>query len=328
MGVRNTVLVAICCGVAAVFATPDSSQTYSRFTSSKTEDASKHLSNAHAQNSIKQKLQYPSNTDLQSGMRHRLEATGNHQSGAASVIAWAYERYGRGLVVSTSFGEEAAAVLHMATRVTPNMTVLWIDNSAVSPSTRAHATALTNRLGLNLKVVRPALSRARLEQKFGPPIMAASKRLYKMIETIEPMMRGLADAGATAVVAGYRGHPEQPVLKKQHGVVKVCPLLGWSKEELLQYSQTHDLPLHPLMQPRHSLMHVLDNRSLPPTASRGSARKRVSLPSTPRSPVVTASSSISGLGAASTVSDSQGDHETWDQIQALVHWLSQMILQA
>ena len=39
------------------------------------------------------------------------------------VVAWAADRFGDGLVLSTSFGIQSAVMLHMATRVVPGIPV-------------------------------------------------------------------------------------------------------------------------------------------------------------------------------------------------------------
>ena len=38
---------------------------------------------------------------------------------AEAVVAWAAERFGEGLVLSTSFGIQSAVMLHLATQVVP-----------------------------------------------------------------------------------------------------------------------------------------------------------------------------------------------------------------
>jgi len=46
---------------------------------------------------------------------------------AADIVAWAAERFGDGLVMSTSFGVQSAVMLHLVTRVVPDIPVIFID---------------------------------------------------------------------------------------------------------------------------------------------------------------------------------------------------------
>jgi phosphoadenosine phosphosulfate reductase len=51
------------------------------------------------------------------------------------VVAWAADTFGDGLVMSTSFGIQSAALLHLATRVKPNLPVVWVDTGYLPAET-------------------------------------------------------------------------------------------------------------------------------------------------------------------------------------------------
>ena len=46
---------------------------------------------------------------------------------AEERVEWAYNYFGNGLVLSTSFGIQSAVLLHLATRIYPQIPVLFID---------------------------------------------------------------------------------------------------------------------------------------------------------------------------------------------------------
>ena len=52
------------------------------------------------------------------------------EASAGDRISWALGTYGRSLVLSTSFGAQAAVMLHLATRLAPDIPVIFL--SAVS----------------------------------------------------------------------------------------------------------------------------------------------------------------------------------------------------
>ncbi len=54
---------------------------------------------------------------------------------ALPLVEWAARRFGDGLVVSTSFGIQSAAMLHLATRAVPDIPVVWIDTGYLPPET-------------------------------------------------------------------------------------------------------------------------------------------------------------------------------------------------
>lgn len=78
------------------------------------------------------------------------------------VVEWAAENFPQTLVMSTSFGIQAAVMLHLAVSVIPDIPVIWIDTGYLPPETYKFAQQLTERLNLNLKVYQSPLSPARM----------------------------------------------------------------------------------------------------------------------------------------------------------------------
>ncbi len=176
------------------------------------------------------------------------------QAEPEALVQWAADQFGDGLVLSTSFGIQAAVMLHLCTQVKPDLPVIWIDTGYLHPGTYRFADQLTQRLNLNLKVYQSPISPARMEALHGP--LWESDDLddinrYDQIRKVEPMQRALKDLGATAWLAGLRRQQTdlrstlEPVIEK-NGLYKVHPILGWHSRDIYRYLQTHDLPYHPL----------------------------------------------------------------------------------
>ena len=83
------------------------------------------------------------------------------------VVEWSAETFGDGLVMSTSFGIQAAVMLHLVTKVVPNLPVIWVDTGYLPLETYKFAETLTARLELNLKVYQSTMSPARMEALYG-----------------------------------------------------------------------------------------------------------------------------------------------------------------
>ena len=75
---------------------------------------------------------------------------------AEDRIAWAAGKFPGVLVLSSSFGAQAAVMLSLATRVVPGIPVVFIDTGYLFPETYRFADELTAKLNLNLKVYRAA----------------------------------------------------------------------------------------------------------------------------------------------------------------------------
>ena len=172
---------------------------------------------------------------------------------APDRIAWALAQYPGSLVLSTSFGAQAAVMLHLATRLAPGIPVIFIDTGYLFPETYRFADQLTKRLALNLKVYRAELSPAWLEARHGRLWEQGAEGLaaYNQLVKVEPMQRALSELGARAWLAGLRRsqsstREQLPVLATQGGRAKVLPIVDWSDRDVFRYLQANDLPYHPL----------------------------------------------------------------------------------
>ncbi len=174
----------------------------------------------------------------------------------AAAVRWAADTFGRGLVLTTSFGIQSAVMLHLATQVAPEIPVVWIDTGYLPPETYRFADALTKRLDLNLHVAQSPMSPARMEALHGrlwerdePEALDRYLRNRK----VEPLERTLRALGATATLSGVRADQTEHrarlrVVERQNGRFKISPILGWHSRDVHAYLKQHDLPYHPLFE--------------------------------------------------------------------------------
>lgn len=172
---------------------------------------------------------------------------------AKQIVVWALETFDEGLVMSTSFGIQAAVMLHLVTRIVPNIPVIWIDTGYLPAATYQFAETLSQRLNLNLRVYQSPLSPARMEALYGKlwqqqDVEALNR--YDQIRKVEPMQRALQELGATAWLAGLRRDQTQHRQQLQAVILqgnyyKVLPILSWNAKTIYDYLTAHDLPYHP-----------------------------------------------------------------------------------
>lgn len=172
---------------------------------------------------------------------------------AEEITRFAVDTFGDGLILSSSFGAQAAVMLRLATLVKPNIPVVFVDTGYLFPETYKFADELTKRLNLNLKVYAPAMTAARLEATEGRlwEQGEAGHKRYNAVFKIEPMQRALKELGATAWLAGLRAgqtdHRAQlRTVEQQDGMHKIHPILRWSTREVHAFLKLHNLPYHPL----------------------------------------------------------------------------------
>lgn len=175
---------------------------------------------------------------------------------ASSLVEWGAETFGKGLVMSTSFGIQAAVMLHLVTRIAPQVPVIWVDTGYLPDATYKFAETLTKRLELNLKVYQSTMSPARMEALHGKlweqDDLEAFNR-YDQIRKVEPMQRALDELQATAWLAGLRRDQTEhrqglTRVDQQNNLYKIYPILDWNARDIYQYLTAYDLPYHPFFE--------------------------------------------------------------------------------
>lgn len=189
------------------------------------------------------------NRDLNlDAINHRLA-----DADPVEIVKWATDTFGHRLVMSSSFGVQAAVMLHMALHVVPNIPVILIDTGYLFPETYLFVDKLAQRLQLNLKVYQPQLSPARHEAIYGNQWEQGPSGLaqYNQLRKVEPMQRALRELDAAAWLAGLRKEQTDHraglrTVELQEGRYKIHPILQWTANHVHQYLKKHDLPYHPL----------------------------------------------------------------------------------
>ena len=105
-----------------------------------------------------------------SGPTHRLVHQANQelaQADAEQRVRWALANLPQHAVLSSSFGAQAAVMLHLVTSQYPDIPVIFIDTGYHFTETYQFVDELTERLHLNLQVYRAPISAAWQEARYG-----------------------------------------------------------------------------------------------------------------------------------------------------------------
>ena len=172
---------------------------------------------------------------------------------AAERMEWATLNYPGKILLTTSFGAQSAAFLHLATQIKKDLPLLFIDTGYHFPETLEFAQELTRKLNLNLQTVRPFLTPEEIEQKHGKLWEMGPKGLEKFHEIVrvEPMQRAMNQINPSLWVAGLRrtsadSRKELSVVSQTQSRIKLLPILDWTDRQVGEYLHQHSLPYHPL----------------------------------------------------------------------------------
>ncbi|MBM5801035.1 MAG: phosphoadenylyl-sulfate reductase [Cyanobacteria bacterium K_DeepCast_35m_m2_023] len=179
-------------------------------------------------------------------------------------LAWAQTTFGDGLALTTSFGIQAAVLLHMVSQLGQRsgqpVQVIWVDTGYLPPETYHYADQLCEQLQLRLHVAQGAISPAHMEARHGrlwESGRVEDLELYHRIRKVEPLDRALADRQVRCWASGVRGsqtdhRAAMQALDPVRGRWSLRPLLNWTRRDVYYYMQEHDLPQHPLFDQGYS----------------------------------------------------------------------------
>jgi phosphoadenosine phosphosulfate reductase len=168
---------------------------------------------------------------------------------APALVAWALG-LNKTAIVTTNFRPFEAVILHLVTRVQPDVPVVWMDNGYNTEATYRYADEVTRQLGLNLRIYLPRRTRAHREAVEGPVPALDDPRHAAFTEEVklEPFARALRETAPQVWFTALRATDSavraqmEPVSINPDGLIKVAPLLHWSSKDLHQYCEAHGLP--------------------------------------------------------------------------------------
>ncbi len=153
------------------------------------------------------------------------------------------------IALVSSFGAEAAVLLHMVSGIDPATPVIFLDTGKLFGETLAYRERLVARLGLeDVRSVSP--DAADLDAHDPDAVLwRRDADLCCFVRKVRPLRRALL--GLEAWINGRKGYQGElrtglPLIEAVEGRVKVNPLAGWSRRDIDAYFECHDLPRHPL----------------------------------------------------------------------------------
>ncbi|MFT5164347.1 MAG: phosphoadenosine phosphosulfate reductase [Alteromonadaceae bacterium] len=194
---------------------------------------------------------------------------------AEQRVVWALNNLPGQSMISSSFGIQAAVMLHLVTRQYPDIPVVLLDTGYLFPETYQFIDKLTDRLKLNLKVYRAEQSPGWQEARFGKlweqGVDGINK--YNQMNKVDPLATALTDLNVSSWFSGLRreqssSRADKGVVEVNRGTFKVYPIIDWTKRDVHEYLGKHDLPYHPLWEQGYvSVGDIQTSRPLQPGMS-------------------------------------------------------------
>jgi phosphoadenosine phosphosulfate reductase len=167
------------------------------------------------------------------------------------IISWAVDWARGNAMVSTNFRPHSAVMLHLTTRVKPDIPVLWVDTGYNTPATYRFAEKLINLLDLRVRRYIPERTAAHRDAlNHGIPSLDHPEKHEEFTREVklEPFQRGLRELNPDVWFAGLRKvqtsfrRTLDVVSARADGILKVNPILRFTDQDMKDYLQAHRLP--------------------------------------------------------------------------------------
>ncbi len=172
---------------------------------------------------------------------------------AADVLAWVASAYaGERIAATTGFGMEGCVLLDLIDKAGLALPVHWIDTDFLFAETHDLRRQLERRYPRLIFVRHDArLTPGEQAEVLGPQLWARDPDACCRVRKVLPMRRAMADVDVWLAALRRGQSPERRSLPTvgrdaQHGVIKVCPLLTWTRADIWQYVREHKVPFNPL----------------------------------------------------------------------------------
>lgn len=167
------------------------------------------------------------------------------------TLRWAFEEFQGGVTIATGFGPEGVALIDMAVRINPRADIFFLDTSFLFPETHELRRQLEDRYQIEIRAFHTDITPEQQELRYGAKLWATDPDLCCRLRKLEPLKDALRgrDAWITAIRRDQtleRSSARVVEWDYQWQLVKINPLVRWSKQQVWDYIAQHNLPYNPL----------------------------------------------------------------------------------
>ncbi len=167
------------------------------------------------------------------------------------ILAWALDEFEERIAIATGFGAEGMAIIDMAASVSSSLNVFFIDTGFLFPETYELRRRMEDRYGIEIRAFKPELAPEAQEKLFGARLWERNPDLCCQIRKLEPLQEALEgrDAWVTAIrrdQTAARATARAVEWDERWGLIKVNPLVRWSKRDVWDYIRRNEVPFNPL----------------------------------------------------------------------------------
>ena len=170
---------------------------------------------------------------------------------AIEILTWAHDRFGSGLVVTSSLAD--TVMIHLAEQVAPGIDVIFLDTGYHFVETIGTRDAVQAVHKVNLITLQPEQSVAEQDATWGKDLFASNPDQCCNLRKVQPLDGALARYSAWATGLRRADSPARaktPIVSwdMRRRLIKVAPIARWSDADVADYIERHGLMVNPLLE--------------------------------------------------------------------------------
>jgi phosphoadenosine phosphosulfate reductase len=167
------------------------------------------------------------------------------------ILWWAAQQFRPRLALATAFGAEGCCLIHMLAEIEPTVQIFHLETGYQFPETLELRKRLEKRYGITVELVHPDLTAGQYETKHGGPLYRHRPNQCCYERKIVPLWRVLAgsDARISPIRRDQTPDRDRAQLVQWDGrfdLVKVKPLLNWTRRDVWKFIRANDVPYNSL----------------------------------------------------------------------------------
>lgn len=167
------------------------------------------------------------------------------------ILRWAVETFYPRLTMATAFGPEGNCIIHMLAEIEPRVRIFNLETGYQFPETMELRERIKKKYGIEVEYVRAEASVPQYEEEHGGPLYVIRPDQCCFDRKIAPLRKAVVgyEAWISAIRKDQTGDRAQASVVQwdaKFDLVKINPLLHWTKKDVWNFIVKNDVPYNPL----------------------------------------------------------------------------------
>ena len=167
------------------------------------------------------------------------------------ILTWAIDQFWPQIAMSSSFQTQSMPLLHMATQIRRDLLIFFLDTGYHFWETLIFRERIASKWKLNVLDLYRDSRWDVYARQHTRTLPMDDPDLCCFLHKVQPMQKALKDLNGW--ISGIRRdqtptRARSNILELQEdGLLKINPMLNWTKADVANYIREHNLPTHPLL---------------------------------------------------------------------------------